>query len=375
MTPSQFLESAIILVAAGYQLLALAAVVRHWKRPRPGIPPSSPGVSILKPVAGADNGFVQAIRTHSNIAFPGEFEVLFGIREPQSIAGTRVTNLIEQTRRENPMASFCAYFCPTLAPNAKVGTLEDLAREARFPILVVNDSDISVPPDYLDRLAPRLAADPSLGMLTCLYRATASTPAATFEALGIATDFAPSAMVAPLVGISEFGLGSTLAFRAETLERIGGFAAVRDYIADDYQIGKRIHDLGLRVELADFAVSTHLEGNWSDVWAHQVRWARTIRLSRGAYMGIPVTNATFWALVLGLAFGAWPAAAVVLTLRLIVGWLAGAVVLDDPITRRYWWLMPFRDLFGLAVWVAGATGRDVIWRGRRLRLSPEGRIE
>jgi ceramide glucosyltransferase len=258
-------------------------------------------------------------------------------------------------------------------PNGKVGVLMDLAAAARYPILVVNDADIRVEPDYLARVTGPLA-DARVGLVTCLYRPSADTFAARFEGLGVATDFAPSTLVARMVGVDEFAMGSTLAFRRADLDRIGGFAAIADYLADDYQLGHRIHSLGLRCVLSDVVVETHLGGGWRQVWAHQVRWARTIRVTKSAgYLGLPVTNATLWAVV-AAAFGRWDLAAILLAVRLAMAWMAGWVVLRSKDVRRLWWLVPLRDLFGFAVWVAGLFGNTVTWRGRRLRVDREGRI-
>ena len=121
-------------------------------------------------------------------------------------------------------------------PNGKVGVLMDLVRAARHSILVVNDADIRVEPDYLASVTAPLA-DPGVGLVTCLYRPEGSTFAARFEGLGVSTDFAPSTLVARLVGVDEFAMGSTLAFRRADLERIGGFEAIAEYLADDYQLG------------------------------------------------------------------------------------------------------------------------------------------
>src|SRR5439155_14575100 len=129
----------------------------------------------------------------------------------------------------------------------------DLARVARYPILIVNDADIQVPRDYLAHVTGPLR-DPKIGLVTCLYRARGESTAGRFEALGVATDFAPSALVARLVAVDEFAFGSTLAFRRADLERIGGFEAIAPYIADDYQLGHKLHALGLKCTLADIVV-------------------------------------------------------------------------------------------------------------------------
>lgn len=363
------LLGAIGCAAAAYQALALVAVVVHARRRPPVASKSLPPVSMLKPIYGADEAFADAIRSHAVQDYP-EFEILFGVRDPHDSA----VPYIEQLQRDFPRISIRIVPCRTSAPNAKVGSLIDLACEARFPVLVVNDSDIKVEPTYLRRIVAELH-QPEVGLVTCLYRASGSSWAAELEALGIATDFAPSAMLAPMLRVNEFGLGSTLLFRREQLSHIGGFESVRDFLADDYQIGKRISDSGKRVRLSSVPVETHLgSGTWKQVWQHQVRWARTIRVSRpGGYVGLFITNGTVWSLV-ALA-GGWPALAIVIiVLRVVVGLAAGVAVLKDPLTAKLWWLMPVRDLFGFAVWIAGLAGKTVVWRGQRLTLGPHGTL-
>jgi ceramide glucosyltransferase len=251
--------------------------------------------------------------------------------------------------------------------------LMDLAAAARYALLVVNDADIRVQPDYLARVTAPLA-DPQVGLVTCLYRPVGSTFAARFEGLGISTDFAPSALVARLVGVDEFAMGSTLAFRKADLDRIGGFAAIADYLADDYQLGHRIHSLGLKCVLSDVVVETHLGGGWRHIWAHQVRWARTIRVSNpGGYLGLPITNATLWALIAAV-WGRWELVAILLGARLAMAFTAGWVAMRHRDVLRLWWLVPARDLFSFGVWLTGLSGNTVVWRDRRLKLGRDGRI-
>jgi ceramide glucosyltransferase len=361
------LLGAICLAAAAYQILALIACLSHLRRCDAPVT-LRPGVSILKPVYGADDHFWPAIVSHARIQYP-EFEILFGVRDSADSS----VPFIERLQRDYPQVSIRIIWVRTEAPNAKVGSLIDLAREARHSVLIVNDSDIVVQRDYLDRLAGWFE-DKRTGLVTCLYRAGADSFPCKWEALGIATDFAPSALVAPLVGVNEFGLGSTLAFRKSDLTLIGGFESVADYIADDYQLGKRISQSGKRVYVSRMPVETHLgAGTWKSVWDHQVRWARTIRLSRGAYLGLPITNASIWALLASL-LGWWNIGVALLAIRITVGLLAGLAILHDPITARLWWLMPLRDLWGFAVWVAGLSSGAVIWRGKRITLDGSGRI-
>jgi ceramide glucosyltransferase len=367
VTPLHIAVIVIASAAALYQLLAVIAVLCH--HPKPLAPNPQLPVSILKPVYGKDAGFYQAIRTHALQQYP-EFEMLFGIRRADDPARSEVEQLI----REFPALNIRVVLCTTSTPNLKVGSLIDLAGEARHPILIVNDSDISVPADYIrDVTAP--LSNPGIGLVTCLYRAETHDWPSRFEALAIATDFAPSTLVARLFGVSDFGLGSTLAFRRADLDRIGGFQAIADYIADDYQLGHKLHALGLRNIISEVIVSTRLSsGSWLGAWRHQVRWARTIRLSGGpGYVGLPITYATLWA-VISAFFGLWWIALPLLAIRFAMAIAGGWFLLRSADIWKYCYAIPLRDLWGGAVWAAGLFGHTVVWRDRWLKLDAEGRI-
>jgi ceramide glucosyltransferase len=359
------------LAAAAYYLLAIVAAAR-WRaltRLRAPANGSNLAVSILKPVHGRDPRFYEAIRSHAVQDYP-DFEILFGVSDPGDPAITDIDRLC----REFPTLAISLRIIQTDAPNAKAGVLAELSRHAKHPVLLVNDSDIRVEPGYLRAVTAPLH-EPSIGLVTCLYRAAAASFPSRSEALGIATEFAPSVLVARLLGVAEFALGSTMVFRAEVLRKAGGFSAIEKYLADDYQLGNRIHGCGYRIVFAPEVVETDLgASSWTEVWRHQVRWSRTIRVSRPeGYYGYVVTHATLWALV---AFGAgvWWAGAIALGLRLIAGVWIGRGILQDRRALLDAWFIPFRDLFGFAVWLAGLVGHTVEWRGQRLRLSRDGMI-
>ncbi len=358
----------IALAAGAYQLLAIVvcAAARGQRAEGRG---QETRVSILKPVRGVDAGLRDALRSHSEL--DGDYELLCGVADADDPALAVI--------REFPKAR--AIVCPTQAANAKVGVLIDLAREAKNPILIVNDADVRVPRDYIPRVTAPLA-DPRVGLITCLFRPNTSTFASRIEGLSVTVDFAPGAMIARAIGVDEFAIGATMALRRADLDRIGGFAALADYVADDYQLGKKIHALSapdghrkLKCILSDVVVESGLGGGWGDVWSHQVRWARTIRVSKpGGYVGLPITWATFWA-VIALSLGAWQIAAGLIALRMAAAILAGWFVLRSRDVLALAWLIPLRDFFGIAVWISGLTGNTVTWRGRRLKLNREGRIE
>ncbi len=363
----RFLLAVPALCAAGYWLLALVAICLRLRRKPYTTAASMPPVSILKPIHGCDPGLLDAIRSHATQDYP-QFEILFGFNDPGDPAMTDVQRLAREWPERIRVVE-----APNTAPNGKVGVLARLAAEARYPLFLVNDSDITVEPDYLRRIVAGLD-NPRVGMVTCLYRAQSVHWPGRVEALGIATDFAPSVLVSRLLGLTRFALGASMLFRRRELERIGGFQALAGHIADDYELGLRIANLGYQVALSEVVVETALEGHsWRAVWRHQVRWARTIRRSQPAgYVGTVITQATLWSLVAataGYPVAAWAA----LGLRLAAG-LAVTIVLRDFPALSIAPLMPLRDLFGSAIWAAGLAGDIVDWRGQRMRLTRDGRI-
>jgi ceramide glucosyltransferase len=357
-------RAAAVLAGCGaaYSVLAIAGALRFRRRNK--VLDFRPPVSILKPVRGRDPRFFEAICSHAVQQYP-EFELIFGVADSSDPAIVD----IERLQTEHPRVPVRIVNTKNDAPNGKVGSLEILAREARYSVLLVNDGDILVEPDYLRRVVG-LLNDETIGLVTCLYRGRASSVAAQAEALGIATEFAPSVLVARLVSNAGFAFGSTMAFRRADLDAIGGFASIREYLADDYQLGARIAALGKRVVLADTVVETNLgDGSWTDVWKHQVRWSRTIRVSRPAgYFGYLITQVTFWSLL-----AQWPVGLACIALRMAAAATAMSAVGETADARLL--LVPLRDLFGLAVWAAGMIGNEVEWRGLRFRLHRDGRIE
>jgi ceramide glucosyltransferase len=358
----------IFLPAALYQCLAILSALLHLKKRIPRVE-NQPAVSVLKPLRGLDPNTSQAFLSQIRQGYPS-FEVLFGVADHSDPAAAEVRRL----QREFPAAPVRLIAGSVPAANGKVGILAELATHARHPVWVVNDSDIKVDAQYLSAITGPLS-NPEVGVVTCLYRVKAHNLPAAWEALGIMTDFMPSTLVAQFLGVREFGLGSTLAFRASDLERAGGFNVLGSYLADDYQLARRITSLGLRAVLSRYVVETSLgDATWTGIWRHQLRWARTIRLSKGAgHAGLPLTHAGLWAAI-AMVSGAWLPALVLLVLRVISAFLSGAFVLRSALAADFCVLAPLWDLYSFAVWAASYTGRTVRWRDRVLTIGPDGRI-
>lgn len=336
-------------------------------RPTRDLPP----ISILKPLKGTDPEIYESFRSHC-LQEHSEYEIIFGVNDADDPAIESVRELQQEfpDRRIQLVVSE-----KILGANVKVSNLAQMLAEARYELLIINDSDIRVEPDYLRRVTAPLA-DARVGMVTCLYRGVAgATLGSRLEALGISTDFCPSVLVArQLEGGIRFGLGSTLAFRRAELERIGGFTSFVDYLADDYELGRRIAGLGLSVKLSDVVVETYLPSyRPGEFFAHQLRWARGVRDARaGGYLGLVFTFGLLWALLAllasGGAFWACITLAIVLLLRFAVALVVGRGVLKDRQVVKDAWLIPLRDLLAVVVWVASLGGHTVTWRGDRFGL-------
>ena len=336
-------------------------------RPTQNLPP----VSILKPLKGTAPEMYESFRSHCLQDYL-EYEIIFGVSDPNDPA----IESVKQLQREFPERQIQLVFCPKiLGANVKVSNLVQMLPQASYDCLIINDSDIRVEPDYLRRVTAPLA-DSRVGMVTCLYRGVAGpTLGSRLEGLGISTDFCPSVLAArQLEGGIRFGLGSTLAFRRTELEKIGGFTSFVDYLADDYELGKRIAELGVAVKLSDVVVETYLPSyRLREFFAHQLRWARGVRDARaGGYLGLVFTFGFSWSLLAlaasGGAIWAWSAFAVTMFLRLAVALVVGRGVLRDRQILKYAWLIPLRDVVAAAIWFASLGGHTVTWRGDRFHL-------
>ena len=333
-------------------------------------------VSVLKPLKGMDPEIWDGLSSHCEQDYP-EFQLIFGVSDPADPA----VELVRRLQQKYPHRQIELVVCDrALGANTKVSALAQMLSYARYEVLLVNDSDIRVAADFLRRVTDPLA-DPSVGLVTCLYRGIARrTLGSRLEALGISTDFVPGVLSARFLenGL-RFGMGSTLVFRRGELQAIGGFEAMVDYLADDYELGRRIHALGKRVELSEVVVDTFLPSySLRQFFEHQMRWSRTIRdARRWGYAGVLLTFGLPWALALLLlargAAWAWVLFALTVTARLLIAFVSAGAVLHDGQVWPDFFLLPVRDLIAPAIWAMSFVGNQVSWRGDRFYLK-NGRL-
>lgn len=335
----------------------------------------TPPVSILKPVKGLDAQAYQNFVSFCQQDYP-DFELLFGVADPADPA----IPVVERLQQDFPERRIRLIVAPAIRVNRKASLLHSMAPQARHDVLVVSDSDMRVTPDYLRRVIAPLA-DEKVGLVTCPYRGEATvTLTARLEALYMGVTFLPSVLVARKFLNMRFAMGATLALRRSNLVRLGGFAAVADYLADDYQLGVRIANLGLRVHMSNYIVVSVLGATtFQEQWNREVRWARCSRVSRPwEYPGLLLTFSTPLAVILALVTGfapiAWLSLIVSLLLRWLVAWLVTGYTSNQAI-RRWLILLPIRDMLTALIWCLGEVGRHIVWRGEEFVVRPDGRLE
>lgn len=369
-----------LLTLAGivYMMLALWGAreyVASVRRRRPA--GNAPGVSVLKPLKGVDPQMYAGLASHCRQVYAGEYELVFGVSRMDDPAVAEV----ERLRYEYPETVIRLVECPeVLGTSGKMSNLVQMLREARYEYVLINDSDILVGAGYLAGVMGWFGQ--GVGMVTAPYAGRArGTLWARLEALGISTDFMPGVLTARwLEGGIRFGLGSTLAMSREALAAAGGLDALVGYLADDYEMGRRIAAAGYKVELCGEVVQTTVPAyELRGFWDHQMRWARSTRDSRRlGYVGLGVTYCIPWGLATVVASGgalwSWTLLTLALLARVSVALTVGVGVLRDEQVLRDIWLLPLRDVFGLMFWAWSFAGDAVVWRGETFRLRA-GKIE
>jgi ceramide glucosyltransferase len=382
----------LALASCLYTLLSVLAVRRFFPQANrqeaqsqeaqsQDAPKCAPSVTILKPLYGAEPDLGDHLLSFCRQNYDGPVQILFGVHDsadPAAAVARRIVNALRAGEIAGAPAGLTAELVVDSSRhggNGKVDNLINLSRHISGDVVVLADSDIIVAPDYLDRLTAALD-EQGVGAVTCLYRGAAMEGLwSRLCAMGVDYSFLPNVVTGLALNMAKPCIGATIALRATVLERIGGFAPLKDQLADDFVLGALVRGLGLKVAVADFAVlHAHGERSFSDLWRQEIRWARTIRsLDPAGYFGTAVTHPLGWGL-LAMVFGAFEPGAVLLFFVAVLCRLS----LQDEVDQRFpgdthpLYLAPLRDLLGFALFWASFAPGQLRWRGQDFALRDDG---
>ena len=388
-TPLPVIEWMLIgLCCLSSVYITVAALMRYGSRPwgmtrAAGQPTRHATISVLKPLCGLEPRLYANLETFCRQTHP-HFQLLFGV----SSAADPAVGVVNRLREAYPKLDITLVVNDSVhGLNLKVSNLINLAQHARHEVMVIADSDIAVPPDYLHTVSAPLLSGQA-GLVTCLYRARRVGEVwARLGALFIDEWFVPSVHVARAAGARRFGFGATLALRRETLDAIGGFHELKDCVADDFWLAEYVRELGFARMCPSSLSSTDVtERDLPSLWLRETRWLRTIRSINPlgfAFLFITFTSPWLltswcWASVSTGTAALSPSSTADMIVDLSTSFGLSARLLLHWRTTRDWrsfWrdlpLIPLRDLLLSAEWIAAAFGSHVIWRGARIRIVPQ----
>lgn len=361
---------ALLAGAMVYSVLSMVAAWRYLMvRQTPGSAVES--VSILKPLAGVDRDMEANLRTFFEQRY-SPFEILFAVKNEDDPA----VSVVEKLRAEyQSVASRLLFTGESRYANAKVFSLERMLDAANHDLVVMSDSDTRVTADFLSKVVAEFR-DPKIGLATCPYRAV---PGDSFwsrlEATSLNTDFIAGLLTARLLEGVKFAVGPTIVARRNVIQSIGGFGRLKDYLAEDFVMGKFAAEAGFGVILSSYIIEHHIGStDFRRNIQHRLRWVRSTRRSRPlGYVGQLFTMPVPLAVILLLVRPSlWPVSVAAFVVRMVAAYVVSARVLR---ARLNWALVPIEDMIGFFFWLAGFFGNIITWRGRRYRLGRDGRFE
>ena len=376
-----YFTSAVFVASLMYVLVATFCVLKFRSELLRASAPRSdrPGVTLYKPLHGLDSGLKENLLSFCRQDYPS-FQIVFGVSNADDPAVPVVREIISVCSDVDIELVINGH---TNGNNPKVSNLINMDAVAKHDVLVISDSDMRVPPDYIDRVVAGFD-DPRCGLVTCLYKGTpAPGLASNLGAMFINQWFTPSALIPATFGKMQHCFGATMAIKRSVLAEIGGFEALVENLADDYMLGKLVRDAGYGIHLAGVAVENIVEeADIKSLVLHELRWARTIRsVEPLGFLSTFVTDAIPLGLLVSLMMVSqgftWPLVATPLCsavfARIFLHFSTKATFSSKhPVSI---WIIPVRDVLSLIVRLLCFTGRTVNWRNSELAVGKGGKID
>ena len=369
---SEFGLAIVLILAWAYLTGSTIAALRFARRPMVLVG-DRPPVSVLKPLHGAEPGLHENLRSFIGQDYR-EMQIVFGVRHGADEALPVARDLIGMHPEEDIALVVNAR---ATGSNLKVANLENMLPAAKHDILVMADSDMRVERDYLGAVTGPLQ-DPRTGAVTCLYKGMPFGGVwSRLGAMHINFAFLPSALLGEMLGTGGGCFGATIAIRRSVLQQIGGFARIRDELADDHRLGDAVRELGLTTVLSRYIVENHVaEPSFASLWRHELRWARTVRaMAPLGFAGSIITHTIILTLLAAAAAGFSAASCWFVLASCVLRWLsAGLIARRLDLSIAGLWLLPLRDALSFAVFLSSFCGRSVLWRDQLFRVEPGGRM-
>ena len=365
----------VALAGAAFAVVSARLAFSHVSGPRRGAPAAlAPAVTLLKPLHGAEEGLKESLASFCEQDYAGPIQIVFGVHD----AADGAIPVVRDLQRTYPQLDISLVVDSRIhGENRKVSNLVNMARAVSNEIIVMSDSDIGVQRDYVDHVVERLHR-PGVGFVTCLYTGEACGGVwSDLSTMGVNYQFLPNVVVGLRLDMAEPCFGATVAFKRHVLAEIGGFEVLNNQLADDYDLGRAIRAAGYTGDVAATPVVHRCtEASFGELWRHEMRWSRTIRMIDPAgFFGHGFTYATAWALLGCLFCGFNPAAgAVVLAVLAARLYVVHCVDAATGARARALWLLPVRDVFSFAVFFCASFGKTVVWRGRRYNVDRAGAL-
>jgi ceramide glucosyltransferase len=362
----------VAVLSAGINIWQWIAAGRFPLHQRTAKHDFAPGVTLLKPLKGADEETRACLESWLKQDYRGPVQILFGAADARDPVCEIVRDLQKQHRDRDIELVICD---PIFGANGKVSTLTHLEPKAKHPFWVISDADVFAPADVLTETVQKFERN-EVVLVNCFYKLpSAKTLSMVWENIGVNADFWSQVCQSNSLKAMNFALGAVMAVRSEALKKIGGFKSFLNHLADDYQLGRRLTDAGGKIALSNVVVECR-EGKkgWAEVWKHQLRWARTIRVCQpGPYFASILSNLTVWTLAF-IAVTGWTDAFGFFSIRIVT-----AVHNDERLTLRdKGWLesvfAPVKDVLQFIIWLCAFIGKSVTWKGEKFLVKRGGEL-
>lgn len=347
-----------------YYLIAIYSSWRYFRSPQIQPAGYTPPISNLKPIRGVDPDAYENFASLCRQDYP-DYELLFCV----SSASDPVVSVLEKLKQDFPERPIrIIYRCGDSASNDKVAKLARLVKEARHEVLVINDSDVRVEPDYLRSVVAPLGR-PGVGAVTCFYSSRSDTNfAENLHTIGMLSDFFAGLLVARQLDGVKFAIGKTIVTTKANLAQFGGYESLENRPGDDLLVGRLIAEQGHEVELLPYTIQTVSDSStFGDLLQKRLRWMVVMRHMRPAgHFGLLFTHGLLWTL---LAILVHPSAAVALVysgvymaLRVAMTWM----IANRGLRQKGVWdrmpLIPVWDAAAFLLWLTSFTRSSIRWR-------------